>query len=181
MLDWVRWPCVPLHHRRHTLTYLARGSQPSDKVDDELETNLREIIRLDNEIIALLNDGGSGLQTQLNILQALRNSDDTPTSASRAPSVGKSRGDRPGKQRKVTDSIDDRDSIAADSPGPSPKVVISQKDKLIAKSSSSRAGSVPIGREGSVKAEDDDNGKGKKGRSSISRPSSVSSKRGFVR
>jgi SAGA-associated factor 29 len=138
---------------------LARGAAPSDRIDDELETNLREIIKLDNEIVGLLKseDGGNDISTQLGILSALRSSDDTPTSASRATSVGKSR-DRQGK-RKVTDSLDDRDSIAADSPGPSPKVVISQKDKLIAKSASSRAGSVPAAREGSVKAEDDDNGK----------------------
>lgn len=126
------------------------------------------------------SDGGD-ISTQLEVLSALRNSDDTPTSASRATSVGKSRIERPSKQRKVTDSIDDRDSIAADSPGPSPKVVISQKDKFIAKSSSSRAGSVPVGREGSVKAEDDDNGKGKKGRSSIPRSSSNPSKRSAAR
>lgn len=159
----------------------ARGAQPSDRIDDELETNLRELIRLDNEIVGLLksSEGDNDISTQINILSALRSSDDTPTSASRATSVGKSR-DRQGK-RKVTDSLDDRDSIAADSPGPSPKVVISQKDKLIAKSTSSRAGSVPAGREGSVKAEDDENGKGKKGRSSIPRSSSSSSKRGFVR
>ncbi|KAF2621798.1 hypothetical protein BU25DRAFT_415809 [Macroventuria anomochaeta] len=138
---------------------LARGAQPSDRIDDELETNLRELIRLDNETIGLLS-GDNDISTQIGILSALRSSDDTPTSASRATSVGhgKSQRDRQGK-RKVTDSLDDRDSIAADSPGPSPKVVISQKDKLIAKSTSSRAGSVPIGREGSVKAEDDDNGK----------------------
>ena len=63
--------------------------------------------------------------------------------------------------------MDDRDSIAADSPGgPSPKVVISsQKDRLVAKSNSSRAGSVPV-REGSVKVEDDKDDKGKKARSS---------------
>ena len=160
----------------------ARGAQPSDRIDDEMETNLREQIRLDNAMIGLLksSDGDNDISTQLGILSALRSSDDTPTSASRATSVGKSQRDRQGK-RKVTDSLDDRDSIAADSPGPSPKVVISQKDKLIAKSTSSRAGSVPIGREGSVKAEDDDNGKGKKGRSSIPRSSSNSSKRGFAR
>lgn len=117
----------------------------------------------------------------MNILAALRSSDETPNSASRATSVGKSQRDRPGKQRKVTDSIDDRDSITADSSGPSPKVAISQKDKLIAKSASSRAGSVPIGREGSVKADDDDNGKGKKGHSSIPRSSSSSFKKGFAR
>lgn len=146
----------------------ARGSQPSERLDDELEASLRELIKLDNEVIGHLKseDGGNDISTQMGILSALRSSDDTPTSASRATSVGKSR-DRQGK-RKVTDSLDDRESTAADSPGPSPKVVISQKDKLIAKSTSSRAGSVPV-REGSVKAEDDDNGKGKKGRSSISR------------
>ncbi|KAJ4341751.1 hypothetical protein N0V95_007143 [Ascochyta clinopodiicola] len=143
---------------------LARGAQPSNRIDDDLELNLRELIRIDNEVVGLLksSDGDNDISTQLQVLSALRSSDDAPASASRATSVGKSRGDRPGKQRKVTDSIDDRDSIAADSPGPSPKVAISQKDKLIAKSSSSRAGSVPVGREGSVKAEDDDNGKGKK-------------------
>ncbi|XPS78688.1 hypothetical protein M3J09_010694 [Ascochyta lentis] len=138
---------------------LARGAQPSNRIDDDLEHNLRELIRLDNEVVGLLksSDGDNDISTQLQVLSALRSSDDAPASASRATSVGKSRGDRPGKQRKVTDSFDDRDSIAADSPGPSPKVVISQKDKLIAKSSSSRAGSVPVGREGSVKVEDDDN------------------------
>ena len=158
----------------------ARGAQPSDRIDEELENNLRELIRLDNEMLGLLQPSEGGISTQLEVLSALRNSNDTPTSASRATSVGKSRVDRPSKQRKLTDSIDDRDSLA-DSPGPSPKVVISQKDKFIAKSSSSRAGSVPVGREGSVKAEDDDNGKGKKGRSSIHRSSSSSSRRGFAR
>jgi SAGA-associated factor 29 len=148
-----------------------------------METSLREIIKLDNEILGLVksSDGDNDICTQITLLSALRSSEDTPTSASRATSVGKSQRDRPGKQRKVTDSIDDRDSIAADSPGPSPKVVISQKDKLIAKSASSRAGSVPVGREGSVKAEDDDNGKGKKGRSSTPKSSSGPSKRAFAR
>jgi SAGA-associated factor 29 len=140
---------------------LARGAQFSERIDEAMETSLREIIKLDNEILGLVksSDGDNDICTQITLLSALRSSEDTPTSASRATSVGKSQRDRPGKQRKVTDSIDDRDSIAADSPGPSPKVVISQKDKLIAKSASSRAGSVPVGREGSVKAEDDDNGK----------------------
>lgn len=171
---------VTLPQQINILIELARGAQPSDRLDDELENSLRELIKLDNEMLSLLQPSEGGISTQLEVLSALRNSDDTPTSASRATSVGKSRVDRPSKQRKVTDSIDDRDSIA-DSPGPSPKVAISQKDKFIAKSTSSRAGSVPVGREGSVKAEDDDNGKGKKGRSSIPRSSSSSSKRGFAR
>lgn len=148
-----------------------------------MEDTLREQIRLDNEIIGLLksSDGDNDICTQISILGALREVEDTQTSASRATSVGKSQRDRPNKQRKLNDGLDDRDSVAADSPGPSPKVVISQKDKLIAKSASSRAGSVPVGREGSVKPEDDDNGKGKKGRSSISRSSSNLSKRGLAR
>jgi SAGA-associated factor 29 len=72
----------------------------------------------------------------------------------------------------LTDSIDDRDSIVADSPASaSPKVVISsQKDRLVAKAGGSRAGSVPAAREASAKLEDDkdDSGKGKKKRSSTS-------------
>ncbi|KAJ4321931.1 hypothetical protein N0V94_002643 [Neodidymelliopsis sp. IMI 364377] len=153
---------------------LARGAQFSERIDEAMEMSLREIIKLDNEILGLVksSDGDNDICTQITLLSALRSSEDTPTSVSRATSVGKSQRDRPGKQRKVTDSIDDRDSIAADSPDPSPKVVVSQKDKLIAKSASSRAGSVPVGREGSVKAEDDDNGKGKKGRSSTPKSSS---------
>lgn len=81
--------------------------------------------------------------------------------------------------------MDDRDSIAADSPGgPSPKVVISsQKDRLVAKSTSSRAGSVPAMRESSVKAEDDrdDLGKGKKARSSSNKSKSSGSKKNAAR
>jgi SAGA-associated factor 29 len=167
----------------HILINLARGDQSSDRIDEALERNLRELIKLDNEILGLLKstDGDNDICTQINILSALRSSDDTPTSTSRATSVGKSQRERPSKQRKLNDNLDDRDSMIADSPGPSPKVAISQKDKLIAKSASSRSGSVPVGREGSVKAEDDDNGKGKKSRSSLPRSSSSSSKRGFAR
>ena len=116
-------------------------------------------------------EGGNDIPNQLTLLSALRQSEEAvPLSASRATSVGhgKSGRDRHGK-RKLTDSIDDRESMAADSPGgPSPKVVISsQKDRLQAKSGSSRAGSVPVAREGSVKMEDDkdDSGKGKMVRS----------------
>ncbi|KAH7385937.1 SGF29 tudor-like domain-containing protein [Pyrenochaeta sp. MPI-SDFR-AT-0127] len=138
---------------------MARGSDPSSRIDDELEKNLREDIRLCNEIQTLLQpvEGGNDICTQLTLLSALRASEEATSSASRATSVGhgKSGRDRQGK-RKLTD-VDDRDSIAADSPGgPSPKVVISsQKDRLVAKSSSSRAGSVPAMRESSVKIEDD--------------------------
>ena len=148
------------------LTLLDRGEETSARLDDELEDLLRDNIRNLNEAQTLLQpvEGGNDVHTQMTLLAALRMSEEAPPSASRATSVGhgKSGRDRQGK-RKLTDSIDDRHSMAADSPGgPSPKVVISsQKDRLVAKSGSSRAGSVPVAREGSVKIDEDDSGKGK--------------------
>lgn len=161
------------------LTFLARGDEPSSRIDVELDEALRDNIRILNETQTLLQpvEGGNDISTQITLLSALRSSEEATTSASRATSVGhgKSGRDRQGK-RKLTDSIDDRDSIIADSPGgPSPKVVISsQKDRLVAKSGGSRAGSVPVVREGSVKVEDDkdDLGKGKKARSTSKSKSS---------
>ncbi|KAF2014911.1 hypothetical protein BU24DRAFT_423822, partial [Aaosphaeria arxii CBS 175.79] len=106
----------------------------------------------------------------MQILEGLRGaSEPAPSSASRATSVGKSQRDRQFK-RKPTDALDDRDSVT-DSPSghPSPKVMAGgPKDRLKAMSTGSRAGSVPAGREGSVKAEDgDDNFKGEKHRLSV--------------
>ena len=152
----------------------AKGQEPSESVDAEMEELLRENLRLTEEISEL------NITDKLQILAALRNSNEAETvSASRATSVGKSQRDRPNK-RKPTESLDDQDSVAADSPvasqaanpiaNPSPKIIIQQKDRLIAKTGGSRAGSVPM-RESSVKAEDggDDTNKGKKKRSSSSR------------
>ncbi|KAF2126827.1 hypothetical protein P153DRAFT_345451 [Dothidotthia symphoricarpi CBS 119687] len=136
-------------------TRIARGDAPSDRLDDELEEKLRENIRLTEQIVKQVKsgDGVDDICTQISILSALRSPEDLPTSsASRATSVGKSQRDRQGK-RKLTD-VEDRDVAVESSGGPSPKVVISQKDRLVAKSAGSRAGSVPV-REGSVKAEDD--------------------------
>ncbi|KAF1836316.1 hypothetical protein BDW02DRAFT_567209 [Decorospora gaudefroyi] len=145
---------------------LNRGDETSIRIEDELDKLLRENIRLLNEAQTLLSEGDNDVHTQLTLLSALRQSEEAPPSASRATSVGhgKSARDRQGK-RKLTDSVDDRDSMAADSPGgPSPKVIISsQKDRLVAKSGSSRAGSVPV-REGSVKMEDDKDDSGKEPR-----------------
>jgi SAGA-associated factor 29 len=151
----------------------AKGQDPSESVDAEIEELLRENLRLTEEIAEL------NITDKLQILAALRNSNEAETvSTSRATSVGKSQRDRPNK-RKPTESLDDQDSVVADSPvasqstnpiaNPSPKVMIQQKDRLIAKTGS-RAGSVPM-RESSVKAEDggDDTNKGKKKRSSSSR------------
>lgn len=143
-----------------------RGEERSARIDDDLEDLLRDNIRKVEEVQALLQpiEGGNDVHTQMTLLAALRNSEEAQPSASRSTSVGhgKSGRDRQGK-RKLTDSIDDRDSLTADSPGgPSPKVIISsQKDRLVAKSGGSRAGSVPIAREGSVKMEDDKDDSGK--------------------
>lgn len=155
----------------------ARGDSPSARINDELDSNLRENIKLSEEMLTLIkSERGNDICEQLSILSALRSAD-TDSSASRATNTGKSQRDRQNK-RKLTDTIDDRDSIAADSPiAPSPK--IPGKDRLIHKSGSSRAGSVPAGRESSVKVEDDSSEhiKGKKTRST----SKSSSKKGGLR
>ncbi|KAH9866113.1 hypothetical protein J1614_008677 [Plenodomus biglobosus] len=150
---------------------IDRGDEPSSRLDNELEQALRDNIRNLNEAQTLLQavDGGNDISTQIGILSALRASPEL-SSASRATSVGggKAGRERQGK-RKLTDSIDDRESVAADSPGgPSPKVISSQKDRLVAKSNSSRAGSVPAAREGSVKMEDDKDDLGKDSRPRLS-------------
>ncbi|KAF1945925.1 hypothetical protein EJ02DRAFT_451032 [Clathrospora elynae] len=152
---------------------INRGEESSQRTDDELEELLRDNIRKMNEAQTLLQpvDGGNDISTQFTLLSALRTSEEATSSASRATSVGhgKSARDRHGK-RKLTDSVDDRDSIAADSPGgPSPKVLISsQKDRLVAKSGGSRAGSVPVVREDSVKMDDDRDDLGKENRPRLS-------------
>jgi SAGA-associated factor 29 len=155
------------------LTILDRGEEPSSRIDAELESSLRENIRITNELQGYLKpvEGGSDICSNITLLSALRNAEDAQPSASRAPSVGHGKSGRD-RKRKNTDTIDDRDSIVADSPASrSPQVVIaSQKDRLAAKTGSSRAGSVPAAREASAKLEDDkdDSGKGKKKRSSTS-------------
>jgi SAGA-associated factor 29 len=153
-------------------------SERSASIDQELEKNLRENIRLGEKI----NDEGELLMDKMQILAALRDAQESGSmSASRSASVGKSQRDRHTK-RKLTDVVDDRDSIAADSPGghPSPKVMVPNKDRIKAMSGGSRAGSVPAGRESSVKAEEalesQDQLKGK-----ARRPSKASVARGNLR
>ncbi|PVI04665.1 hypothetical protein DM02DRAFT_611290 [Periconia macrospinosa] len=131
---------------------ITRGDSPSTRIDAELDASLRENIKLSEEMLTLVkSERGNDICEQLSILSALRSAD-TDSSTSRATTTGKSR-DRQNK-RKLTDAIDDRDSIAADSPvAPSPK--IPSKERLMQKSGGSRAGSVPAGRESSVKVEED--------------------------
>jgi SAGA-associated factor 29 len=147
---------------------LARGQTPSASVDAELEKLLRENIRLTEDIQNLCeSDSGNDILKSLEILIALRDAHEPdPISSSRAASVGKNQRDRQTK-RKLTD-LEDRDSVAAESPGgggPSPKVMISTKDRFMAKAGS-RAGSVPVGRESSVKVEDADGADIPKGKAS---------------
>ncbi|KAF2865129.1 SGF29 tudor-like domain-containing protein [Massariosphaeria phaeospora] len=142
---------------------INRGDSPSSRVDDQLEEAIRENIRVCNTASDLIkSDSQQDLSFNLTILTAIRTSDDAEPPASRSASVGKLQRDRQNK-RRLTDTIDDRESITTDSPGgPSPKVVIPPpKDRLIAKSGGSRAGSVPAVRESSVKAEDDKDDPGK--------------------
>ncbi|KAF1951175.1 hypothetical protein CC80DRAFT_481414 [Byssothecium circinans] len=139
-------------HDAEQAARIARNESPSARIDSELDALLRENIKLTEDMLLLLkSERGNDICEQLSILSALRSAD-TDSSASRATNTGKSR-DRQTK-RKLTDTIDDRDSIAADSPvAPSPK--IPSKDRLMQKSGGSRAGSVPAGRESSVKAEEE--------------------------
>jgi SAGA-associated factor 29 len=120
----------------------------------------------------------------MDILAALRGDDEPMPSASRSTSVGHG---KPGRdrhnKRKLTDTtMEDRDSIAAESP-PDPSYkgfpISSQKDRLNIKTSGSRAGSAPAAREASALLEDDkdDQGKGKKKHSS----DSLSSRKGAAR
>ncbi|KAF2470241.1 uncharacterized protein BDR25DRAFT_288052 [Lindgomyces ingoldianus] len=137
---------------------IARGESPSSSIDADLEKNLRENIRLSEEIQNLIADesGGNDILKSLEILSALRDAHEPdPIPTSRAASVGKSQRDRQTK-RKHTDALDDRESIAADSPGggPSPKVMINTTKDRLMKQVGSRASSVPAVRESSVKVED---------------------------
>lgn len=147
----------------------ARGQIPPSATDAELEKLLRENIRLTEDIQNLCeSDSGNDILKSLEILIALRDAHEPDPITSRAASVGKSQRDRQNK-RKLTDLNDDRDSVAAESPGgggPSPKVMISTKERFMAKSAS-RAGSVPVVREGSVKVEEMEGEGGVKGKRRI--------------
>jgi SAGA-associated factor 29 len=159
---------------------VERGSNKSDNIDTDLEKNLRENIRLGEKI----TDDGTALCDKMQILEALRNSHESETvTASRSASVGKAQRDRQMK-RKLTDTIDDRDSITTNDGSAghsSPKVMVSTKDRLKVMSGGSRAGSVPAGRESSVKAEDALEGDQLKGKTRRSSKASASSRRTALR
>jgi SAGA-associated factor 29 len=130
----------------------------------------RQNIKLYDEIQSSLagnsdSDVGS-LLGQIHLLAALRASSEADSQSlamSRAASSSKpSRNAKRGKNDTSSImSAEDRDSIAADSPapggptrGPSPKVQVPATTRLKVHAGGSRAGSVPAGREASVKIED---------------------------
>lgn len=116
----------------------------------------RENLRLCEEIAAALgnpaeNDSSSVLDS-INILKALRQSSEAETYAPPPPRAAANPKGSRNPKRKL-DAVEDRESIAAESPapGPSPKVVVPSAARIKA---GSRAGSVPAVREASVKIED---------------------------
>jgi SAGA-associated factor 29 len=143
-----------LSYATNVLTFLppARGESPSLAVDTELEERLRANIKLTEELQNLIeSDNGNDLLKSLEILTALRDAHE-PDPISRAGSAGKSQRDRNTK-RKHTETLEDRESI--ESPGvSSPKVMIPNSASRLMKGAASRANSVPVAREGSVKADD---------------------------
>jgi len=94
----------------------------------------------------------------LNLLSALRASSEAESHTPAPRSAASAKASRNAKRKADSASVlsaDDRDSIAAESPAaPSPKVHIPAPSRLKVGTGSSRAGSVPAGREASVKIED---------------------------
>lgn len=130
---------------------------------------LRGIVEGDNDSQNL------SLTRGLELLSALRASSESEPAPRSASTTGAGKGQRNLKRKHEQPSAssiagvsvtgDDRESIAADSPGgPSPKVASAAR--LMGKASS-RSGSVPAGREASVKAEDSEAAEGLKGDSTF--------------
>lgn len=142
----------------------ASGEETALELEDELMKLSRENIKICDEIIASVEGSSDGdvdsLLGHLRVLMALRASseaDGVSTPMSRVASSGKpSRNAKRGtKDNLSVMSTDDRDAVMADSPSvPSPKVPLPTATRLKVSAGGSRAGSVPAGREASVKIED---------------------------
>jgi SAGA-associated factor 29 len=139
------------------------GEDPSDELEEELMKLSRENIKVCDDVIAAVEGASDhdvdSLLGQLNVLAALRASseaDIVSTPMSRVASSGKpSRNAKRGKDNLSVASAEDRDTTIAESPSiPSPKVSIPATTRLKVTAGASRAGSVPAGREASVKIED---------------------------
>jgi SAGA-associated factor 29 len=147
---------------------LGDGEEISVELEDELMKLTRENLKLCEEIAAAVEGPSenepNSLLGSLNILKALRQSSEHDfTSVPPPRTAATTKGSRVGKRKHNAEtssqlSIEDRDSIAADSPatGPSPKVIIPSSNRLKIHASSSRAGSAAptSAREPSVKIEE---------------------------
>ena len=128
----------------------------------------RENLKLCEEIASAVEgqseSDANSLLGSINILKALRQSSETDTYSApplrtAATNIKSSRNkSRKGGDTSSVMSVEDRDSIAADSPitGATPKVAIPSSNRLKVHTSSSRAGSAaPVSaREASVKIEE---------------------------
>jgi SAGA-associated factor 29 len=135
----------------------GNGEEPSADLEDELSKLSRDNLRLCEEIAAALGGGsesdGDSILGSINILKALRQSSEAETYAPPPPRAASNPKGSRNPKRKLDTGTEDRESVAAESPapGPSPKVIVPNASRLKA---GSRAGSVPAGREASVKIED---------------------------
>lgn len=142
----------------------ASGEETALELEEELMKLSRENIKICDEIIASVEGSSDAdvdsLLGHLNVLTALRASseaDSVSTPMSRVASSGKPsrNAKRNAKDNLSVMSTDDRDTMMAESPSvPSPKVHIPATTRLKVSAGGSRAGSVPTGREASVKIED---------------------------
>jgi len=139
------------------------GEDTSSELEDELMKLSRENIKICDDVVAAVEGASDAdvdsLLGHLNVLIALRASseaDIVSTPMSRVASSGKpQRNAKRGKDNLSVVSTDDRDTVMAESPSvPSPKVSIPATTRLKVNAAGSRAGSVPAGREASVKIED---------------------------
>jgi len=129
------------------------------RLENELAKLSRENLKLCEDITAALKgtDNENSILSSLDILKALRQSTENDPLPVPPPRIASNAKVVRGKNRKADSSsvlsADDRESLAAESPiAPSPKVIVPSATRL--KAASSRAGSVPVGREASVKVEE---------------------------
>jgi SAGA-associated factor 29 len=136
----------------------ANGEETSSTLESELAKLSRENLKLCEDITAALkgsdNNNENSVLSSLDILKALRQSTENDPAPPRTTSTAKaSRGKNRKQDSSSVLSADDRESLTAESPmAPSPKVIVPSSTRL--KAASSRAGSVPVGREASVKVEE---------------------------
>lgn len=148
---------------------IARGDPPSDELELETEDLCRQHVKLVDELTGECEgeseQNNLSITGQIDILAALRASseaDNIGTSSSRNATISKSsRIKRKGDTAIATATGGDEKDSIANSPAtmPSPKIVVPlTASRQLGKSGSSRSGSVPAGREASVKTEDGTNG-----------------------